>query len=121
MIDVLATLFILRSVPDHIIGDLSFCQAIRTGNTIYMMGQVSWDLDGKSIPNEPGAQADQAMSNINACSGMQQSPDLDGPPALAGYDACLSFLRPTFFGVNCLAIYWNRSQGVPSRSAGPSG
>lgn len=29
-----------------------------------MMGQVSWDLDGKTIPNEPGAQADQAMSNI---------------------------------------------------------
>ena len=74
VIDVLAALFIPRSVPDQIIGDLSFCQAIWTGNTIYMMGQVSWDLDGKSIPNEPGAQADQAMSNINAysvCSNLQ--------------------------------------------------
>lgn len=56
---------IIRPYPDsYRKGGPSFCQAIRAGNTIYMMGQVSWDLDGKTIPNEPGAQADQAMRNI---------------------------------------------------------
>ena len=55
---------VIRPYPESYGRDLSFCQAIRTGNTIYMMGQVSWDLDGKTIPNEPGAQADQAMRNI---------------------------------------------------------
>ena len=55
---------VIRPYPESYGRDLSLCQAIRTGNTIYMMGQVSWDLDGKTIPNEPGAQADQAMRNI---------------------------------------------------------
>ena len=55
---------IIRPYPNSYGRDLSFCQAIRAGNTIYMMGQVSWDLDGKTIPNDPGAQADQAMQNI---------------------------------------------------------
>ncbi len=55
---------IIRPYPESYGNDLSYCQAIRAGNTIYMMGQVSWDLDGTPIPNEPGAQADQAMSNI---------------------------------------------------------
>lgn len=55
---------IIRQYPESYGRELSYCQAIRAGNHIFMMGQVSWDLDGKTIPNEPGAQADQAMSNI---------------------------------------------------------
>ena len=55
---------IIRPYPESYGRDLSYCQAIRAGNQIFMMGQVSWDLDGKTLPNEPGAQADQAMRNI---------------------------------------------------------
>lgn len=43
-----------------------FCQAVVAGNTVYLRGQGSQDLDTFEFLNvgDPGAQAEQAMSNI---------------------------------------------------------
>ena len=46
--------------------DNDLCQAVVAGNTVYLRGQISQDLDtGKSLhAGDPGKQADQAMANV---------------------------------------------------------
>lgn len=42
-----------------------FCKAVRAGNRIYLRGQTGTSLDGESFAHgDAGAQADQAMQNI---------------------------------------------------------
>jgi len=47
--------------------DNDLCQAVVAGNTIYLRGQVSQDLDTREnlFIGDAGAQADQAMRNID--------------------------------------------------------
>jgi enamine deaminase RidA (YjgF/YER057c/UK114 family) len=45
--------------------DNDLCQAVIAGNTIYLRGQVGTDFDGNLVGiGDPGAQADQAMRNV---------------------------------------------------------
>ena len=45
--------------------DNDLCQAVVAGDTIYLRGQVGTDFDGNLIDrDDPAAQADQAMKNI---------------------------------------------------------
>ena len=45
--------------------DNDLCQAVVAGDTIYLRGQVGTDFDGNLIGrDDPAAQADQAMKNI---------------------------------------------------------
>lgn len=45
--------------------DNDLCQAVRAGNTVYLRGQVGSDFDGNTVGiDDPAAQADQAMRNV---------------------------------------------------------
>ena len=55
---------IIRPYPESLGRGLSSCQAVRAGNQVFMMGQVSWDLEGNTVPGDASAQANQAMQNI---------------------------------------------------------
>ena len=54
---------IIRPYPVELAGEL-FCQAVRAGNQVFMMGQVGWDLEGNTVPGDASAQANLAMQNI---------------------------------------------------------
>ncbi|WP_438465323.1 RidA family protein [Marinomonas sp. PE14-40] len=46
--------------------DNDLCQAVRAGNTVYVRGQVGTDFEGNLVGlGDPGAQAKQAMKNVN--------------------------------------------------------
>ena len=46
--------------------DNDLCQAVRAGDTLYLRGQVGTDFDGRLVgPGDPGAQAEQAMRNVD--------------------------------------------------------
>jgi enamine deaminase RidA (YjgF/YER057c/UK114 family) len=55
-----------ETYPDQQL-DNDLCQAVVAGNTIYLRGQVGQDLDtSESVgADDPAAQAEQAMSNID--------------------------------------------------------
>ena len=45
--------------------DNDLCQAVRAGNTVYVLGQLGTDFEGNLIGlGDAGAQAEQAMKNI---------------------------------------------------------
>ena len=48
---------IIRPYPESLGRGLSSCQAVRAGNQVFMMGQVSWDLEGNTVPGDASAQA----------------------------------------------------------------
>ena len=44
---------------------MKFCKSVRAGNRVFLRGQTGTTLDGEfAAPGDPGAQADQAMQNI---------------------------------------------------------
>lgn len=46
--------------------DNDLCQAVVAGNTVYVRGQVGTDFEGNLVgPGDAGAQAEQAMKNVN--------------------------------------------------------
>ena len=46
--------------------DNDLCQAVRTGNTVYVRGQVGTDFDGNLVGlGDPAAQTEQAMKNVS--------------------------------------------------------
>jgi len=50
--------------------DNDLCQAVVAGNTVYLRGQISQDLDSRASLHayDPGKQADQAMPTSRCCS-----------------------------------------------------
>ena len=50
--------------------DNDLCQAVVTGKTIYLRGQVAQDLDSREnvAVGDPAGQAEKAMENIRSCS-----------------------------------------------------
>src|SRR4029453_5458074 len=46
--------------------DNDLCQAVVAGNTVYLRGQISQDLDRRGSPHagDPGKETDKAMANV---------------------------------------------------------
>ncbi|SLN64407.1 RidA family protein [Oceanibacterium hippocampi] len=50
--------------------DNDLCQVVRAGNIVFLRGQVGTDFDGNLVGgNDPGAQAEQAMTNVETLLG----------------------------------------------------